>query len=76
MDVIPEGHVHLAKAAEKTRVTLRAILELLFGQHLENVYRLKGHHGFDSVMVSPTEIMKCIEDPPENASDEIRFWMG
>ncbi|MEP5806126.1 MAG: hypothetical protein ABJ310_11690, partial [Roseobacter sp.] len=76
VDVMPVGHVHLAKAAEKTRVTLRAILELLFGQHLENVYRLKDHHGFDSVMVSPAEIMKCIEDPPENASDEIRFWMG
>ena len=76
VDVIPVGHVHLAKAAEKTKITLLAILELLFGQYLENVYRLKDHHGFESVMVSPAEIMKCIEDPPENASDEIRFWMG
>ena len=76
VDVIPVGHVHLAKAAEKTRVTLLAILELLFGLHLKNVYRSKDHHGFEAVMVSPTEIMECIEDPPDNVSDEIRFWMG
>lgn len=72
----PETHVHLAKAAEKTRVTLRAILEMLFGQFLQTVYRLQGCHGFEAVLVSPDEIMACIEDPPSNASDEIRFWMG
>lgn len=31
VDVVPEGHVSLAKAAEKTRVSLQTILELLFG---------------------------------------------
>lgn len=73
---VPFGYVHLAKAAEKTKVTLLAILELLFGLHLGRVYRLKGHHGFDAVLVSPDVIMKCIEDPPEDASDAVRFWMG
>ncbi|UWQ99081.1 hypothetical protein K3729_17000 [Rhodobacteraceae bacterium S2214] len=72
----PFGYVHLAKAAEKTKVTLLAILELLFGLHLGRVYRLKGQHGFDAVLVSPDAIMKCIEDPPEDASDAVRFWMG
>ncbi|ABG33491.1 hypothetical protein CEP88_09475 [Roseobacter denitrificans] len=72
----PETHVHLAKAAEKTRVTLRAILEMLFRQFLPTVYRLKGCHGFQAVLVSPDEIMACIADPPPDASDEIRFWMG
>jgi hypothetical protein len=74
--VVPIGHVQIAKAAEKTRVTLLAILELLFGQHLKSVYRLKGQNGFEAVMVSPEEIMKCIADPPDNVSDEVRFWMG
>ncbi|APX12393.1 TniQ family protein [Tateyamaria omphalii] len=72
----PETHVHLAKAAEKTRVTLRAILEMLFGQFLPTVYRLQGCHGFGAVLVSPDEIMACIADPPLDASNEIRFWMG
>ncbi len=76
VDVIPVGHVHLAKAAEKTKVTLLAILELLFGLYLKNVFRLKDQHGFEAVLVSPTEIMKCLEDPPDNVSDDIRFWMG
>lgn len=76
VDDVTEGHVHLAKAAEKTRVPLRVILGLLFGRHLKNVYRLKDQPGFSSVLVSPKEIMRCIENPPDDASDEIRFWMG
>lgn len=75
VDEVPVGYVHLAKAAEKTKVTLLAILELLFGLHLKDACRLKDHHGFEAVMVSPVEIMKCIEDPPNDVSDEIRFWM-
>ncbi|SMX42307.1 hypothetical protein [Octadecabacter ascidiaceicola] len=70
---VPVGHVHLAKAAEKTKATLSAILELLFGLHLKAVCRLKDHHGFSGALVSPTEIMKCIEQPPDNVSNEIRF---
>ncbi|MBI1494538.1 hypothetical protein [Halocynthiibacter styelae] len=72
----PEGHVHLAKAAEKTRVTMKVILELLFGLHLKTVCRLKGHHGFSGVLVSPDEVRACMANPPDNVSDEIRFWMG
>lgn len=72
---IPETHVHLAKAAEKSRVTLRVILEMLFSRFLKTVYRLNGRSGFGAVLVSPVEIMDCIHDPPLNASDEIRFWM-
>ncbi|APX12421.1 TniQ family protein [Tateyamaria omphalii] len=76
VDEPPETHVNLAKAAEKSRVTLRAILEMLFGQFLPRVYRLQGCQGFEAVLVSPDEIMACIADPPPDASDEIRFWMG
>jgi hypothetical protein len=72
----PETHAHLGKAAEKSRVTLRAILEMLFGQFLPTVYRLRDRHGFEAVLVSPDEIMACIANPPPDASDEIRFWMG
>jgi len=35
IDEVPGGHVHLAKAAEKTHVTMQAILEMLFGVHLQ-----------------------------------------
>ncbi len=72
---VPEGQVTLAKAAEKTRITMSAILELLFGQHLKAVNRLSGKHGFSGVLVSPTEIMECIRNSPEGVSDETRFSM-
>ncbi|MCK0138113.1 TniQ family protein [Aliiroseovarius sp. F47248L] len=76
VDAPPETHVHLAKAAEKCRVTLRAILEMLFNRYLQTVYRLAGADGFSALLISPADVMACIEDPPPNASDEIRFWMG
>lgn len=76
VDAPPEGYVALAKAAERSRVSLRAILEMLFSGYLKKVYRLNGQHGFSRVLVSPVEIMECIQDPPPNASDEIRFCMG
>lgn len=73
--VVPIGYVQIAKAAEKTKVTLLSILELLFGLHLKSVYRLKGNHGFAAVVVTPAEIMKCIADPPDNVSNMTRFRM-
>lgn len=73
---VPKDHVPLAKAAEKCRVSLDVILELLFGLHLKKVCRLKGQTGFGSVLVVPSEIMAKIKNPPPNVSDEIRFWMG
>jgi len=75
IDQVPVGHVNLAKAAEKTHVTMKAILEMLFGMHLKTACLLAGKPGFSGVLVSPAEIMGCIADPPGNASDEIRFWM-
>lgn len=72
----PEEHFPLAKACEKCRVTLSVILELLFGEHLKSVYRLKGQNGFAALLVSPSEIRKRLNDPPKDVSDEIRFWMG
>ena len=72
---VPDGHESLAKAAEKTHVTMQAILEMLFGMHLKTVCLLAGKHGFSRVMVSPAEIMDCIANPPDGASNEIRFWM-
>ena len=75
IDQVPVGHVNLAKAAEKTHVTMKAILEMLFGMYLKNTCLLAGKPGFSGVLVSPAEIMECIADPPGNASDEIRFWM-
>lgn len=71
----PRGYVSLAKAAEKTRINLRAILELLFRQFLDHVYLLDGYAGFDAVLVSPDEISECVRNPPPDASDEIRFYM-
>lgn len=44
--------------------------------HLKSVYRLKGPHGFAALLVSPAKIMKRVNDPPEDVSDEIQFWMG
>ena len=73
---VPKDHVPLAKAAEKCRVSLDVILELLFGLHLKKVSRLKGQGGFGGVLVLPSEIMAKIKDPPPDVSDEIRFWMG
>lgn len=75
VDEAPAGHVPLAKAAEKTKVTLLAILELLFGRHLKSACRLNAHSGFSAVMVPPSEITKCIQCPPDAVSDEVRFWM-
>ena len=72
----PEGHVTLAKASEKCRVTLSAILELLFGNHLEDVYRMKGLNGFAALLVSPAEVLQKLHNPPTDVSDQIRFWMG
>lgn len=72
----PEEHFPLAKACEKCRVTLSVILELLFGEHLKSVYRLKGQNGFAALLVSPSEVLKRVNDPPEDVSNEIRFWMG
>ena len=72
----PKEHFPLAKACEKCRVTLSVILELLFGDHLKSVYRLKGQNGFAALLVSPFEIMQIIENPPADVSDEVRFWMG
>lgn len=71
-----DGHYPSSKACEKCRVTLSVILEFLFGGHLKSVYRLKGQNGFAALLVSPAEIMKRVNDPPEDVSDEICFWMG
>jgi len=71
-----EEHVALAKAAEKTHLKLLLILELLFGGHLKNVCRHKDQPGFSGVMVSASEIMDRIKDPPDDVSDGLRFWMG
>lgn len=76
VDELPEEHVALAKAAEKTRVKLLLILELLFGGHLKAVCRQKGQAGFSGIMVSSSEIMERIKDPPDDVSDGLRFWMG
>lgn len=76
VDEAPEEHFPLAKACEKCRFTLSVILEFLFGDHLASVFRLKGHNGFAALLVSPTEIMEKVNDPPEDVSDEVRFWMG
>lgn len=72
----PETHVHLAKAAEKCRVTTRVILEMLFNRYLKTIYRLAGCDGFSALLISPAEVMACIDDPPPDASNEIRFWIG
>ena len=72
----PEQYVPLAKAAERCRITMRVILELLLHHHLKNVCRLRGHHGFEAVLVSLAEIKAILQCPPSGVSDEIRFWMG
>ncbi|MEJ6391557.1 TniQ family protein [Gymnodinialimonas ulvae] len=76
VDEAPETHVPLAKSAEKCRVTMRVILEMLFNGYLKSICRFEGHNGFEAVLVSPNEITECLQDPPPNAPDEIRFWMG
>lgn len=37
---LPETHIHFVKAAEKSAGTLRAILEMQFGQFVQTVCRL------------------------------------
>ncbi|MCG3268819.1 hypothetical protein [Yoonia sp. I 8.24] len=76
VDVLPEEHVPLAKAAEKTRLKLLLILELLFGEHLKDVCWQKEQPGFSGIMVSTSEIMECVKKPPDDASDGLRFRMG
>jgi len=71
----PEGYFSLAKAAEKSRINLRAILEMLFRNFLDKVYLLDGKTGFSAVLVSPDEISECVSNPPSSASDEIRYYM-
>lgn len=69
----PEGFFPLAKAAEKSRINLRAILEMLFRKYLDKVYLLEGQTGFKAVLVSPAEISECVRNPPPDASNEICF---
>lgn len=72
---VPRAHASLSKAAEKTRATLKAILELLFSGHLKSVVRLAGQQGFAAIMISPQEVRQVFESPPPGVSDEVRFQM-
>lgn len=74
VDVVPEGHVSLAKAAEKTRINLQIILELLFERHLKAVCRISDKKGFEAILVSPDEIVACNENYLPAASDATLFW--
>jgi len=76
LETVPQCSVDLSKAAQKPRVSLNLILELLFDHHLTQVHRLRGESGFGGLFVSPSEILEKIKDPPTGVSDEIRFWMG
>lgn len=42
VETVSKGYVHLRKAAQKSSVSVRLILELLFGHHLKHVCCLKG----------------------------------
>lgn len=76
LETVQKGFVDLPKAAQKSRVSLNLILELLFDHHLKHVCRLKSEGGFGGLFVSPSEILEKIKDLPLGVSDEIRFWMG
>ena len=75
VDDVPETHVALAKAAEKTHVQLKAILELLFAGHLKSALRFKGEHRLGAVVVDPDEIRKVIATPPPGCPDVEVFAM-
>lgn len=68
-----EGCVPLAKSAERTRVSLKVILELLFGRHLDRVFRLSGHEGFGAIVVDVAEIKRVLESPPPGLSEDAYF---
>lgn len=72
---VPDAHASLAKVAEKTRATLKAVLELLFSGQLKTVVRIRGLQGFAAIMLSPVEVKRAFESPPPGVSDEVRFQM-
>ena len=56
----PSAFVNLAKAAEKSRVSMRVILQMVLGPQLLEVRRLGGEKGFTSILVSPAEITELV----------------
>ena len=73
IDEALEDCVPLAKSAERSRVSLKVILELLFGGHLHHVFRLTGHEGFSAIHVDVAEIRSVLESPPPGLSGDVYF---
>ena len=69
----PPGYVHLLKATEECHINMKSLLELVFGCHLSNVFRLASKGGFASLLVAPFEIMTVLETPPDDVSDDLKF---
>lgn len=75
VDELPDTHVSLAKASEKTRVQITVILELLFAGHLKSALRFKEWNRLGAVLVNPDEVRKVLATPPPDCSDRVRFAM-
>ena len=67
--------VPLAKAAEKTRLRLTRILELLFAGRLTRARRLQNAEGFAAILVDPTEIKRLVETPRPGMRASLAFMM-
>jgi hypothetical protein len=65
------GMKPVAKTAEKCRIRLKVILELLFGGHLTKVVRLAGHDGFEAIRIDPAEVRTVLESPPPGLSKDV-----
>jgi hypothetical protein len=73
VEELPVGMEPLGKCAEKSRATLKVILELLFKGHLSNVVRLDGQEGFAAIHLEPEEITSVLESPPVGLSEDAYF---
>lgn len=71
----PDHLVPLAKAAEKTRLRLSRILELLFAGRLTRARRLQGAEGFAAIVVDPMEIKRLLERPRPGMRASLAFMM-
>jgi hypothetical protein len=70
-DKLVVGMKPLAKTAEKCRIRLKFILELLFGGHLTKVVRLAGQDGFEAIHIDPAEVRTVLESPPLGLSEDV-----
>ncbi|WP_143037548.1 hypothetical protein [Allgaiera indica] len=76
VEKVPAGHVPLAKAAEKIRVQLSNIMEILFEGRLRRSCRVPTAKGFSATMVDPVEIKRLLLTPRPGMPASLAFMIS